>query len=144
MDDTRLIEAELVVDDENLLIETKIPDVDDIDVDKDAEKICSYSNNKVLCSLENKSVECTCRHFLRYEFLCRRELCVLKNRDIEGDVEVQVPKPPSWTPENVIEDIDVVEQATNASGISYFSRMSNTSDKGTTFGDGAARVGMQL
>ncbi|GJZ02529.1 hypothetical protein Tco_0520490 [Tanacetum coccineum] len=87
MDDTQLIEADLVVDDENLLIETEIPDVDDIDVDKDAKKICSYSSNKVLCSLENKSVECTSRHFLRYGFLCRCELCVLKNRDIEVILE---------------------------------------------------------
>ncbi|GKD85023.1 hypothetical protein Tco_1356177 [Tanacetum coccineum] len=33
-----LIGADLVVDDENLLIETEIQDVDDIDVDKDAEE----------------------------------------------------------------------------------------------------------
>ncbi|GJS77577.1 hypothetical protein Tco_0727458 [Tanacetum coccineum] len=38
-----------------------------------------------------------------------------KQKEIWREVEVQVPKPPSWTPENVIEDIDVVEQATNAS-----------------------------
>ncbi|GKC74998.1 hypothetical protein Tco_1125772 [Tanacetum coccineum] len=38
MDDTHLIEADLVVDDENLLIETEIQDVDDIDVDKDVEE----------------------------------------------------------------------------------------------------------
>ncbi|GJS95703.1 hypothetical protein Tco_0802671 [Tanacetum coccineum] len=66
--------ADLVVDDENLLIETEIPNVDDIDVDKDAEKICSYSR------------------VFRFCF---------------GLLQ---------------------------------SRMSNTSDKGTTFGDGAARV----
>ncbi|GJW02666.1 zinc finger, SWIM-type containing protein, partial [Tanacetum coccineum] len=98
---------------------------------------------KVFCSLENGSVECTCSHFLCYGFLCRRVLCVLKNRDIEviskkvhfeslekhyntncvkkkhkeiwREVEVQVPKPPSWTSKNVTEDIDVVEQDTNAS-----------------------------
>ncbi|GKE69169.1 hypothetical protein Tco_1527241 [Tanacetum coccineum] len=28
-------------------------------------------------------MECTCRHFLRYRFLCRRVFCVLKNRDIQ-------------------------------------------------------------
>ncbi|GKB60760.1 FAR1-related sequence 5-like protein [Tanacetum coccineum] len=38
---------------------------------------------KVLRSLEDGSVECTCRHFLRYCFLCRHAFCVLKNRDIE-------------------------------------------------------------
>ncbi|GKA41502.1 FAR1-related sequence 5-like protein [Tanacetum coccineum] len=38
---------------------------------------------KVLRSLEDGSVECTCRHFLRYGFLCRQAFCVLKNRDIE-------------------------------------------------------------
>ncbi|GJX56712.1 FAR1-related sequence 5-like protein [Tanacetum coccineum] len=38
---------------------------------------------KVLRSLEDGSVECTCRHFLRYGFLCRHVFCVLKNRDIE-------------------------------------------------------------
>ncbi|GKA49340.1 hypothetical protein Tco_0742413 [Tanacetum coccineum] len=38
-----------------------------------------------------------------------------KHKDIWIEVEVQVPKPPSWTLENVIEDIDAVEQATNAS-----------------------------
>ncbi|GKC94687.1 hypothetical protein Tco_1160129 [Tanacetum coccineum] len=36
-----------------------------------------------------------------------------KHKDIWIEVEVQVPKPPSWTLENVIEDIDAVEQATN-------------------------------
>ncbi|GJW96290.1 FAR1-related sequence 5-like protein [Tanacetum coccineum] len=38
---------------------------------------------KVLRSLEDGSVECTCRHFIRYGFLCRHAFCVLKNRDIE-------------------------------------------------------------
>ncbi|GJR74284.1 FAR1-related sequence 5-like protein [Tanacetum coccineum] len=38
---------------------------------------------KVLRSLEDGSVECTCRHFLRYGFLCRQAFCVLKNCDIE-------------------------------------------------------------
>ncbi|GJZ78915.1 hypothetical protein Tco_0643752 [Tanacetum coccineum] len=38
MDDTQLIEADLVVDYENILIETEIQDVDDIDVDKDAKE----------------------------------------------------------------------------------------------------------
>ncbi|GJX56233.1 zinc finger, SWIM-type containing protein [Tanacetum coccineum] len=42
---------------------------------------------KVLRSLEDGSVECTCRHFLRYGFLCRHALCVLKNRDIEVILE---------------------------------------------------------
>ncbi|GKE48993.1 C2 calcium-dependent membrane-targeting protein, partial [Tanacetum coccineum] len=38
---------------------------------------------EVLRSLEDGSVQCTCRHFLRYRFLCRHVFCVLKNRDIE-------------------------------------------------------------
>ncbi|GJX44553.1 hypothetical protein Tco_0261229 [Tanacetum coccineum] len=38
-----------------------------------------------------------------------------KHKEIWREVEVQVPKPPSRTPENVIEDVDVVEQATNTS-----------------------------
>ncbi|GJY74453.1 FAR1 DNA binding domain, zinc finger, SWIM-type, MULE transposase domain containing protein [Tanacetum coccineum] len=42
---------------------------------------------KVLRSLEVGSVECTCRHFLRYGFLCRHVFCVLKNRDIEVILE---------------------------------------------------------
>nr|GEX33989.1 hypothetical protein [Tanacetum cinerariifolium] len=37
-DDTHLIEADLVFDDENLLIETEIQDADDIDEDHDAEE----------------------------------------------------------------------------------------------------------
>ncbi|GKC61254.1 hypothetical protein Tco_1088852 [Tanacetum coccineum] len=37
-----------------------------------------------------------------------------KHKEIWREVEVQVPKPPSWTLENVIEDIQAVEQATNA------------------------------
>ncbi|GKC57363.1 zinc finger, SWIM-type containing protein, partial [Tanacetum coccineum] len=37
----------------------------------------------VLRSLEDVSVECTCRHFLCYGSLCRHAFCVLKNRDIE-------------------------------------------------------------
>ncbi|GKE58214.1 zinc finger, SWIM-type containing protein [Tanacetum coccineum] len=32
---------------------------------------------------EDGSVECTCRHFLRYGFLCRHVFCVLKNCNIE-------------------------------------------------------------
>ncbi|GKB19264.1 zinc finger, SWIM-type containing protein, partial [Tanacetum coccineum] len=39
--------------------------------------------NKVLRSLEDGLVDCTCRHFLRYGFLCRHVFCVLKNRDID-------------------------------------------------------------
>ncbi|GKE42898.1 hypothetical protein Tco_1470182, partial [Tanacetum coccineum] len=38
-----------------------------------------------------------------------------KHKEIWREVEVQVSKRPSWTSENVIEDIDAVEQATNAS-----------------------------
>ncbi|GKD54349.1 zinc finger, SWIM-type containing protein, partial [Tanacetum coccineum] len=38
---------------------------------------------KVLRSLKDGSVECTCRHFRRYRFLCRHVFCVLKNRDID-------------------------------------------------------------
>nr|GEX58508.1 zinc finger, SWIM-type [Tanacetum cinerariifolium] len=52
---------------------------------------------KVLLSLEDGSVECTCRHFLRYGFLCRHAFCVLKNRDIEKTCDV-------------IEDIYAVEK----------------------------------
>ncbi|GKC78478.1 hypothetical protein Tco_1129252, partial [Tanacetum coccineum] len=37
-----------------------------------------------------------------------------KHKEIWRDVEVQVLKRSPWTPGNVIEDIDVVEQATNA------------------------------
>ncbi|GJY83446.1 zinc knuckle CX2CX4HX4C containing protein [Tanacetum coccineum] len=41
--------------------------------------------------------------------------------------------------------LNVVKSKQNVSFVSWkLSRMSNTSDKGTTFGDGAARVGMQL
>ncbi|GJU64963.1 zinc finger, SWIM-type containing protein [Tanacetum coccineum] len=87
---------------------------------------------KVLRSLEDGSVECTCRHFLRYGFLCRHALCVSKNRDIEvipknkdegmlatfveqlktikQEVQVQVPKPPSQKTGDVIEDIYAVEK----------------------------------
>ncbi|GKB42879.1 FAR1-related sequence 5-like protein [Tanacetum coccineum] len=42
---------------------------------------------EVLRSLEDDSVECTCRHFLRYGFLCRHVFCVLKNRDIQVILE---------------------------------------------------------
>nr|GEX62060.1 hypothetical protein [Tanacetum cinerariifolium] len=38
-----------------------------------------------------------------------------KHKEIWIEVEVQVPNLLSWTPENVIKDIHVVEQATNAS-----------------------------
>nr|GEX19876.1 hypothetical protein [Tanacetum cinerariifolium] len=38
---------------------------------------------KVVRNLKDGSVECTCRHFLRYRFLCRRVFCVLKNCNIE-------------------------------------------------------------
>ncbi|GJT66896.1 hypothetical protein Tco_1018376 [Tanacetum coccineum] len=47
----------------------------------------------------------------RYNTTCVKN----KHKEIWREVEVQVFKPPSWTSENVIEDIDVVEQATNAS-----------------------------
>ncbi|GJY03950.1 FAR1-related sequence 5-like protein [Tanacetum coccineum] len=86
----------------------------------------------VLRSLEDGSVECTCRHFLRYGFLCRHVFCVLKNRDIEvipenkdedklakfveqlknikNEVQSQVPKPPSQKTGDVIEDIYAFEK----------------------------------
>nr|GEU58044.1 hypothetical protein [Tanacetum cinerariifolium] len=38
---------------------------------------------KVVRNPEDGSVECTCRHFLRYGFLCRHVFCVLKNCNIE-------------------------------------------------------------
>ncbi|GJT28765.1 hypothetical protein Tco_0909040 [Tanacetum coccineum] len=38
MDDTQLNEADLVVDAENILIETEIQDVDDLNVDTDLEE----------------------------------------------------------------------------------------------------------
>ncbi|GJW53915.1 FAR1 DNA binding domain, zinc finger, SWIM-type, MULE transposase domain containing protein [Tanacetum coccineum] len=37
---------------------------------------------KVLRIIEDGSVVCSCRHFLRYGFLCRHIFCVFKNRDI--------------------------------------------------------------
>ena len=39
--------------------------------------------NKVLRFPEDGSVECTCRHFLRFGFLCRHAFCALKNRDVK-------------------------------------------------------------
>nr|GEY07545.1 hypothetical protein [Tanacetum cinerariifolium] len=102
MDDTQLIEADLVVDYENLLIETEILDVDDIDVDKDAEKICSYFSDSEKLHFEALEKQ--------YNTTCVKK----KHKEILRELEVHVPKPPSWTPENVIEDIDVVEQVTNA------------------------------
>ncbi|GKA29947.1 hypothetical protein Tco_0716192 [Tanacetum coccineum] len=56
---------------------------------------------------------------------------------ISGDSDFEVVVVP---PENDI----IVSRTALSQGISLQSRMSNTSDKGTTFGDGAARVGMQL
>ncbi|GJU22453.1 hypothetical protein Tco_1155795 [Tanacetum coccineum] len=179
LDSKWLIEADLVVDDENILIETEIQDVDDIDVDKDAEEnfaatlgllkidvnqlnetklvdvqvldaaiqavdseiqvmdevvllkslkrkrvvrwlrlemvqeCDNVAKYKVLCSLENgdsRKVHCEALE-KQYNTTCVKK----KHKEIWREVEVQVPKPPSWTPENVIEDIDLVEQATNAS-----------------------------
>ncbi|GKA70797.1 FAR1 DNA binding domain, zinc finger, SWIM-type, MULE transposase domain containing protein [Tanacetum coccineum] len=40
-------------------------------------------DSKVVRNPEDGSVECTCRHFLRYGFLCRHVFCVLKNCNIE-------------------------------------------------------------
>ncbi|GKA37488.1 FAR1 DNA binding domain, zinc finger, SWIM-type, MULE transposase domain containing protein [Tanacetum coccineum] len=37
---------------------------------------------KVLRNIEDGSVVCTCRNFLRYGFLCRHIFCVFKNREI--------------------------------------------------------------
>ncbi|GKC05649.1 FAR1 DNA binding domain, zinc finger, SWIM-type, MULE transposase domain containing protein, partial [Tanacetum coccineum] len=108
--DNQLIEVDLVVDAENLMIENEDQDVDDLIVDTYAKEnlvaapvllLAAYRTlntekgkevvqerdnvpeYKVLRSLEDGLVECTCRHFLRYEFLCRHVFCVLKNRDIE-------------------------------------------------------------
>ncbi|PWA93297.1 FAR1 DNA binding domain, Zinc finger, SWIM-type, MULE transposase domain, FHY3/FAR1 family [Artemisia annua] len=33
--------------------------------------------------IQDGSVECTCRHFLRFGFLCRYTFCALKNRDVQ-------------------------------------------------------------
>ncbi|GJU15505.1 zinc knuckle CX2CX4HX4C containing protein [Tanacetum coccineum] len=45
---------------------------------------------------------------------------------------------------NLIQNTKAGESSSAVAGVYQASRMSNTSDKGTTFGDGAARVGMQL
>ncbi|PWA77975.1 Zinc finger, SWIM-type [Artemisia annua] len=47
---------------------------------QECEKVVEY---KVLRSLKDGSVECTCRHFLRFGFLCRHAFCALKNRDVQ-------------------------------------------------------------
>ncbi|GJT62101.1 zinc finger, SWIM-type containing protein [Tanacetum coccineum] len=44
---------------------------------------CHRSNSTGVCNPEDGLVECTCRHFLRYGFLCRHVFCVLKNCNIE-------------------------------------------------------------
>ena len=36
----------------------------------------------MLRTIEDGSVVCTCRHFVRFGFLCRHIFCVFKNRDI--------------------------------------------------------------
>nr|GEV31919.1 hypothetical protein [Tanacetum cinerariifolium] len=68
---------------------------------------------KVLCSLENSDSGKV--HFealeKQYNITCVKK----KYKEIWREDDVQVHKPPSWTPENVIKDIDAVEQATNAS-----------------------------
>ncbi|GJW77701.1 retrovirus-related pol polyprotein from transposon TNT 1-94 [Tanacetum coccineum] len=46
-------------------------------------RVVRWLSNKVLRSLEDGLVDCTCRHFIRYGFLCRHVFCVLKNRDID-------------------------------------------------------------
>nr|GEV72997.1 hypothetical protein [Tanacetum cinerariifolium] len=132
---------------------------------QECENVAKY---KVCVLLKTGLVECTCRHFLRYESVISEKCtrlnieCLIKGGDVvwylgyrlkpEGcemvkirdknavayrtlyteqgaevvqecdnvaeykrEVEVQVSKPPSWTSENVIEDIDVVKQVTNAS-----------------------------
>ncbi|GJV76973.1 probable serine/threonine-protein kinase SIS8 [Tanacetum coccineum] len=47
---------------------------------QEKDKVVDY---KVVRNPEDGSVECTCRHFLRYGFLCRHVFCVLKNCNIE-------------------------------------------------------------
>ena len=39
--------------------------------------------DKVLRTIEDGSVVCSCRHFARYGLLCRHVFCVFKNRDID-------------------------------------------------------------
>ncbi|GKC98107.1 zinc finger, SWIM-type containing protein [Tanacetum coccineum] len=46
---------------------------------QEKDKVVDY---KVVRNPEDGSVECTCRHFLRYGFLCRHVFCVLKNCNI--------------------------------------------------------------
>ncbi|GJW62442.1 zinc finger, SWIM-type containing protein [Tanacetum coccineum] len=47
---------------------------------QEKDKVVDY---KVVRNPKDGSVECTCRHFLRYGFLCRHVFCVLKNCNIE-------------------------------------------------------------
>ncbi|GJZ64757.1 zinc finger, SWIM-type containing protein [Tanacetum coccineum] len=58
---------------------------------KKAEKVVQECDNvaeyKVVRSLEDGSVECTCRHFLYFRFLCQHILCVMKKPDIEVIME---------------------------------------------------------
>nr|GFB24943.1 FAR1 DNA binding domain, zinc finger, SWIM-type, MULE transposase domain, FHY3/FAR1 family [Tanacetum cinerariifolium] len=51
---------------------------------QEKDKVVDY---KVVRNPEDSSVECTCRHFLRYGFLCRHVFCVLKNCNIEVILE---------------------------------------------------------
>nr|GEX48091.1 hypothetical protein [Tanacetum cinerariifolium] len=74
------------------------------------ENVAEY---KFLCSLEDGDSEKV--HFealkKRYNATCVKK----KHKEMWREFEFQVPKPPSWTPKNLIEDNDAVEQATKAS-----------------------------
>ncbi|GJU16765.1 hypothetical protein Tco_1144731 [Tanacetum coccineum] len=75
--------------------------------------------------MKTGSVECTCRHFLRYGSMISEKYILRRWRSdiIQLALTINIKrygeklrfKPPSWTSENVIEDIDAVEQVTNAS-----------------------------
>nr|GEX63775.1 hypothetical protein [Tanacetum cinerariifolium] len=75
---------------------------------QEEDKVIDY---KVVRNPEDGSVECTCRHFLRYGFLCRhlkRFVEILEN--IKKEIQVKVPNPPSQKIGDVIEDIYAIKK----------------------------------
>ncbi|PWA90943.1 Zinc finger, SWIM-type [Artemisia annua] len=63
-------ESEIVMVDDEVMNEAEIF----VDADVQEENIVV---------IQDGSVECTCRHFIRFGFLCRHAFCALKNRDVQ-------------------------------------------------------------
>ncbi|PWA50284.1 FAR1 DNA binding domain-containing protein [Artemisia annua] len=66
----------VIQESENVMVDDEVMNEAEILVDADVRE-------ENIAVIQDGSVECTCRHFLRFRFLCRHAFCALKNCDVQ-------------------------------------------------------------